>query len=41
VVFFPLGIVYVLSGIAREATNWVRSTQTEKQTQEELGSVKN
>src|SRR3990172_7603344 len=41
VVFFPLGMVYVLSGIAREATNLVRSTQTEKQTQEELGSVKN
>lgn len=39
--FFPLGVVYVLSGVAREITGWVRSTQTEKEAQEELGRVKN
>lgn len=39
--FFPLGMVYVLSGIAREAAGWIHSSQTEKEVQEELGSVKN
>jgi len=38
-VFFPMGIAYVLSGLAREATGWLRSTQTATETKEELRKV--
>ncbi len=38
-VFFPMGIAYVLSGLAREATGWLRSTQTAAESKQELRKV--
>ena len=38
-VFFPLGIVYVLSGLVREAVGWVRSTQVATEPEGKLQKI--
>jgi CDP-diacylglycerol--serine O-phosphatidyltransferase len=40
-VFFPVGIIYVLSGLAREAASWSRFAQAETHTREELHRAEN